>query len=344
MASGTSALDPSNPTAGPDDGPSLRSARGVLKTLKLKRSRRPARFGTLASSLAAAVTQTFEKAAVPYQPIARGGFSDVYKVLLPMAGYYALKRLTNPGADSATEATVAREMQILNLLNHPNIIHCPQISEVQGMRYIVTRWAENGTLRAYLDNHPDANRLSLLCDIARALQHLHMRPNPIVHGDIYVDNVLVSKFGSALLSDFGLSTIVFPDDSESAALGDDVGNYLISRAAYEAPERNDDPPARRSPATDVFAFGMLVFHTYSGASPFASLGNPAAILVAIYCGRRPSRTDIARDDFPDALWQLVQECWSHNPADRPTMPVVNQRIHELLFATLGQPESRARDA
>ncbi|EJD44359.1 kinase-like protein [Auricularia subglabra TFB-10046 SS5] len=171
----------------------------------------------------------------------------------------------------------------------------PCVNERKG---VVTAWAENGTLGAYLDNDPNADRLELLCDVASALHYLHTCPAPIIHGDLYVDNVLVSKDGTALLSDFGLSTAVSPDEWDLPVLPGGSLDYLLVRAAYEAPERHGDPPARRSFATDTFAFGMLVFHAYAGRSPFAGLPNDAAVVVAIYEGRRPARAEIARDDFP----------------------------------------------
>ncbi|EJD44358.1 kinase-like protein [Auricularia subglabra TFB-10046 SS5] len=227
------------------------------------------------------------------------------------------------------EAMARRENQILSSLYHPNIITCPRISEVDGKKYVVTEWAENGTLRVYLDKYPQTDRLWLLLGVACALHYLHTRQNPIIHGDLYIDNVLVASGGLAKLSDFGMSTIVSPDDPNLPTLPGGPADYLLARAAYEAPERHGDPHAPRSFATDVFAFGMLVFHVYAGRRPFADLPNDAAVIVEIFKGQRPERSEITRGDFPDALWELIQECWSQNPEDRPRMRDVRSRLYAI---------------
>ena len=50
-------------------------------------------------------------------------------------------------------------------------------------------------------------------------------------------------------------------------------------------------------------------------------------------GRRPPRP--VTEDFlimSDAMWQLVQECWTHNPADRPLSSTVAQRLKDIVAA------------
>ncbi|EJD44355.1 kinase-like protein [Auricularia subglabra TFB-10046 SS5] len=156
----------------------------------------------------------------------------------------------------------------------------------------------------YLTSHPDADRPKLLKDVASGLHYLHTLPNPVVHGDIYLDNVLVSFTERAMLNDFGLSSVLSADASPLPSLGYSA-SYLMGRASYEAPERHDG--ARRSCATDVFAFATLIFHAYSGAPPFAALCNQAAVILAIHSGA----------------------CWSHNPGQRPAIADVGARLRAL---------------
>ncbi|EJD38030.1 kinase-like protein, partial [Auricularia subglabra TFB-10046 SS5] len=152
---------------------------------------------------------------------------------------------------------------------------------------MVTPWAQNGTMGDYLIKYPETNRLRLLLDVALGLHYLHTMSDPIIHGDIYIDNVLVSGDGRALLNDFGLSSVTSADPAAPSAYSGDAERYMAGRTSYEAPERHWGE--RRSLATDVFAFAMLNFHTYAGEQPFNNLPTKQAVIMAIYDGKRPLR-------------------------------------------------------
>ncbi|EJD34293.1 kinase-like protein, partial [Auricularia subglabra TFB-10046 SS5] len=211
-----------------------------------------------------------------------------------------------------------REAAILAAVQHPYIMTPRIISHADGRKYMISPWADNGTLRNYLDKKRDPNRLRLLSEVASALHYLHTLPNPIIHGDIYIDNVLVSEYEQALLTDFGLSTVVSSTTSGSEIIEDGKENYFLGRVSYMAPELHDDGAARTR-ETDVFAFGMLMFHVYAGRPPFSKSDNPNAVIIAMYEGQRPSREEIPGDDVSDGLWELMQACWSPDPKGRPTM-------------------------
>ncbi|KZV97353.1 kinase-like protein [Exidia glandulosa HHB12029] len=181
---------------------------------------------------------------------------------------------------------------------------------------MVIPWAENGSLRWYLKRKPDADRHSLLREVAGAVAYLHARTPPVVHGDLHVDNVLISAQEHVQLSDFGLSRVL-EDTSRSASV---VGIGIL---AYQAPELHDDHlPTMPS---DVFAFGMLIVETYSGARPL-SRHRGTGVVIAIMNHERPARDEITRSDFPEQLWQLAEECWAHDQCLRPNATVVYQRL------------------
>lgn len=263
-------------------------------------------------------------------PIARGGFSDVFKFYSPKHGcFLAIKRLRfNQTEQADLEALVAKEAAVLTMIEHPHILRFLGISYMNGAVCIVSPWAENGSLRQYLARNPKADHLGLLLQVASALCYLHTYTGDIiVHGDLHVDNVLISDMGTALLSDFGLSRIVPEGHSSSLWRGDSL-DFGIGRVVYEAPELHDGAP--RSWATDVFAFAMLIFHVFSGKPPFGHTQNYLAAVVALYGGQRPDRGEIDRRDFSDGLWRLVQRCWDHEPRERPRMPTVTLILQNLL--------------
>ncbi|EJD38573.1 kinase-like protein, partial [Auricularia subglabra TFB-10046 SS5] len=213
---------------------------------------------------------------------------------------------------------------------HPHILPCLHVFEMDICLYIITPWIPNGTLGKFIAKNPGTDRLQLLYEVALAVQFLHEMQTPIIHGDIHVENVLISQTGPALLTDFGLSRIVTVSSNtyEASSYMDGSGDYHLGRAGYEAPERHDGKG--RTSSTDVFAFAMLIFHTYAGVSPYGRLGTAMAVILAIHRGIRPDRADIQREDFSDSLWDLVQKCWNQEPEDRPAMAAATATLRCLL--------------
>ncbi|EJD51705.1 kinase-like protein [Auricularia subglabra TFB-10046 SS5] len=272
------------------------------------------------------------------RPVAHGGFSDVYRVYNRVHGFVAVKRFRlNEDERDDMEGLIAKEARVLTMITHQHILPFLGISYMDGAVCIVTPWAENGSLASYLRREPNADRLGLLVQVASALCYLHTNVGDIIiHGDLHVDNVLISDNGCALLSDFGLSRIV-PEGNSSSLYRGDSSDFRIGRVVYEAPELHDGE--RKSWATDVFAFGMLIFHTYAGKQPFGAAQNYLTAVVALYRGNRPARREITRDDFSDELWGLVQRCWHHCPRERPRMPEVSRFIMECLLESRARPSS-----
>ncbi|EJD44360.1 kinase-like protein [Auricularia subglabra TFB-10046 SS5] len=227
-----------------------------------------------------------------------------------------------------------REITIQTGLMHPNIVPIVSFSEFAEDRFIFSLWAEHGTLGAYLREHPNADRLKLLHGVASGLRYLHSSVPRVIHGDLCLDNVLVYGDENARLNDFGLSTFASPRLTDEASPdADGELDYLLTRARYTAPELNGDHP-RRSPETDVFAFGMLAFHAYADRPPFSGL-NHLAVIIAISEAKRPARADITRDDLPEGLWALMEACWSQDPEDRPSMLHVELSLQDILLERVG---------
>lgn len=259
---------------------------------------------------------------------ASGGFGDIFKVLVPWRGLAAVKRaILRPQSMGKDMQVLLRETRLLPTLQHPNIIRivCGLHNVPTFGSGMVLVWAENGSLTSYLKKNQDTERLPLLRDVAQGIEYLHTLDPPVVHGDLCCDNVLVSETGSALLTDFGLSGRVSGNDAPISDFDD-----MVVRPRYSAPELfGNDEDISRSPATDVFAFGMVVVEAYTGEPPFPHLTGStshAKIIAAIVAGERPKRTEITRDDFPDYLWDLIEECWASDPDERPSISLVRRRL------------------
>lgn len=136
-----------------------------------------------------------------------------------------------------------------------------------------------------------------------------------------------ARFGArprALLGDFGLARSVNePLDPYNDAFG---------RLVYRAPEL-DLGDGARTLATDVFALGMLVVELWSGRRPFARADSDVEALLRQSEGERPHRDEITRDDFPERLWSLAEDCWKQDAKERQDMT----KVYSLLTSLRPRP-------
>ncbi|EGZ15824.1 hypothetical protein PHYSODRAFT_398960, partial [Phytophthora sojae] len=163
-----------------------------------------------------------------------------------------------------------REAAIWKRLHHPHIVPlfgaCISFGEKQTQPegLFVCEEAENGSLRDFLFNETQVGRSPpiwrALRDAALGLRFMHQRG--IIHGDLKCNNILVSKAGVAMLTDFGLSSA--PAHEES-----------IGAFQWKAPELFEPECSAPTFESDVYAFGMCVMEALRGGSPWGPLPDAA---------------------------------------------------------------------
>ncbi|KAG8723773.1 hypothetical protein FRC09_001796 [Ceratobasidium sp. 395] len=176
---------------------------------------------------------------------------------------------------------------------------------------MVSPWMGGGSMDCLDSSNDQIDRCRLCFGIARGLAYLH--EIDIVHGDLKAGNVLLSNDGEAQLTDFGSaalasSTLLFTE-SNSARSGFSV--------RWAAPEQLEGE-VTCSREADIYSLGMEII---SRQQPYAYIQNEAAVIVAILVKRqRPKRPEDmipADSSRGEALWSLLESCWSWNPKDRP---------------------------
>jgi len=101
----------------------------------------------------------------------------------------------------------------------------------------------------------------------------------------------------------------------------------------------DSRPTKES---DCYALGMVILEVLSGKAPFAPLKDPAIIWKVIK-GERPGRPRGTKGErFTDDLWRTLEQCWSSEPEDRPSVEAVLEHL-EGLSVTWKSPPSRVGD-
>ncbi|KAG9038142.1 hypothetical protein FRB95_002582 [Tulasnella sp. JGI-2019a] len=281
----------------------------------------------------------------------RGGYADVWRGKWISSGSPQVSvtikclrcvKISNQ-ASQTPEARVTRvnlrlkrEVTAWEKLSHPNIVR------LLGYRsgdepLLITPFYENGNLGKYLLANPDAPRLKLIVGAASGLLYLHSFNPTVVHGDIKCDNVLVSDEGEAAFCDFGLARII-----QELRMGLTTSGYGQGRKGYLEPELLDGEG--KTKASDVFAFGGLILHAVSGLAPFHDLSSYKALL-AVSTGRVPSKDQHPTINPNATLWDLMEKCWTMDPAGRPDAREVYSVLseEEMVYATTGSLRLRCRE-
>jgi hypothetical protein len=161
------------------------------------------------------------------------------------------------------------------------------------------------------DLSPD-ELLQIAYDAACGVMHLHA--NKIVHRDIAARNVLLAgkKDLVAKVSDFGMARDI--ESVYSGVASEQHTAASIGPVKWMAPEQLERMAYSR--ASDVFAFGVLLYEIFARAAPWTGVANVNVITQVL----RGNRMELSR--VPTELRDTVQRCWAQEPRDRPTMQQV----------------------
>jgi len=180
----------------------------------------------------------------------------------------------------------------------------------------IMEYCEHGDLRSYLSEHRPSNRkrIEFLRDIVSAIAYMHH--GNIIHRDLKLDNVLVTKNRVVKLIDFGLSK----------RMGDQLNTNTarIGTSYYMPPEITRGEKYDRS--CDIYSFAIMAHEILTGDLDFArNLKEQYHVEYHIACNpqKRP-RWDLL--DWEDPFWiqhlplrALLTRGWNDDPAQRPTI-------------------------
>jgi len=255
------------------------------------------------------------------QVIARGGSSTVCRATDTTLGRtVALKVIDDPGRAPALIA----EARNTSRLSHPGIAQVYQagIDAESGLAFIAFEWVPGPTLREIVRRGPLplAELYRTGQDIADAVAAAHAAG--LVHGDLKADNVVITgEPGRAKLLDFGLSV---PDEQ----IGD---GELWGTPAAMAPELLAG--GARTPKSDLFALGVLLFELATGKLPFGGESGDENEV-------RRRQEEIAPDprshrpELPGDLAEWIRTLLSRDPARRVPEAIEVSRLLRLRRRSL----------
>lgn len=169
-------------------------------------------------------------------------------------------------ADQSKEIRTAREAAIVTLLHHPHICGMRDVVRTNYHWYMLFEYVNGGQMLDYIISHgklkeKQARKFSR--QIASALDYCHR--NSIVHRDLKIENILISKTGDIKIIDFGLSNLFAPRGHLKTFCGSlyFAAPELLQARAYTGPE------------VDVWSFGIVLYVLVCGKVPFDDQSMPA---------------------------------------------------------------------
>ena len=168
--------------------------------------------------------------------------------------------------DESKEVRTVREAAIVLLLHHPYICGMREFIIHPNHHYMVFEFIDGGQMLDYIISHGRLRERAarkFARQIASALEYCHR--NSIVHRDLKIENILISKNGNIKIIDFGLSNLFSPSRHLSTFCGSlyFAAPELLNAKVYTGPE------------VDVWSFGIVLYVLVCGKVPFDDQSMPA---------------------------------------------------------------------
>lgn len=261
------------------------------------------------------------------ETLGSGGFADVYRYRqrFPRRSV-AIKVLRATTMDRVSRHQfIAEANTMAQLSNHPAIATIYSAGVTDDARpYLVMEYCSRGSLASTyrLNPLPVDQALRIGLRIASALESAHRLG--IVHRDVKPANILITDYGAAVLSDFGISTgdaqlaeatILHTERTNISTLSGESTTLGLS-VPWAPPEALDDDPMIDA-RSDVYSLAATLFTLLEGRSPFESPGGSNGVL---HLSRRIERGALVpgeRVDRTPELSALLRRAMSVDPVDRP---------------------------
>ena len=237
--------------------------------------------------------------------LGEGGFSEVWKVEDTSAQLTLVLKVFLPSAqlDESGIELFRNEFALVYNLNHPNLLKYTYFGVCVGYPYLVMPYYDNGSAEDLLGNCSERKAWHFLHDVAAGLACLHDHQPPIIHQDIKPANVLLDG-NNFIITDFGISSNV-----RSMLGGSAEGKSTVQGTVpYMPPEKFQQNPMPLV-ASDIWSLGASLYEMLTGRLPFAGKGGEAQLEGA----EIPSLPG----NYSDDLKNIIAQCLSPNPGDRP---------------------------
>ncbi len=214
----------------------------------------------------------------------------------------ALKLVEGASFRPHLRTRLLHERRILARLEHPRIARLLDAGIADtgpgsldgGIPYFVMEYVEGEPLTAYAERQALnlTARLRLFLQVVDAVRYAHR--NLVVHRDLKPSNILVAENENETpeikLLDFGIAKLIQVGDTGDEGPELTQTGMRVMTPQYAAPEQVRGQAV--TPATDVYALGILLYELLTGRLPYRIDGLSPAEVERVVCASEPIRPSV----------------------------------------------------
>ncbi|XP_071944979.1 ephrin type-B receptor 1-B-like isoform X2 [Antedon mediterranea] len=254
--------------------------------------------------------------------IGGGEFGDVCSGYLRMPDSTTRKvavKTLKPGVSESDKIDFLTEASIMGQFDHPNVIRLMGVVTKTRPAMIITEFIKNGALDQYLRENDGQLTITQLVQLLRGIASgmCYLAEMNFVHRDLAARNILVGEKLVCKVADFGLSR-----SKEEGAYETKKGGKIPIR--WTSPEAISYK--KFTSASDVWSYGILMWEVVSfGERPYWNWSNQDVIQAVEKGYRLPPPMDC-----PEALHQLMLDCWQKDRLHRPTFATIVSILERMI--------------
>ncbi len=242
--------------------------------------------------------------------LGEGGMSAVYKAVDTRLDRAVAIKIIHPHLADNDQFTkrFKREGTAVAKLRHPNIIRLLDFGQEDGSSYIILTYLAGGSVQEMIkrlngERLDTETAVTLATQIADGLEYAHKRG--LIHRDVKPANILLSKEGSGVLTDFGLVKIT--DATRFTVTG-----AVMGTARYMSPEQIKSITVDHR--SDVYSLGVTLFEMVSGRPPYD--GKSAVTTMMKHLTEPVPDVCASYPDIPANLALIIDRAMSKEPENR----------------------------
>jgi eukaryotic-like serine/threonine-protein kinase len=262
------------------------------------------------------------------RPVGRGGMGEVYEAEDLQLGIIALKTIRHGVASSSDsferfrqEVQLARRVTGAQVCRIHELFLLPASGKFEATAFLTMEYLEGITLYEKIQRDgpvPWKEALNIALQICEGLQLIHEQG--IIHRDLKTGNIMLCKQADAtrvVLMDFGLARDFRPDaqqngrSSATEKAGRSLPPMIMGTPEYMAPEQFEAKPV--SPATDIYALGIILYELVTGLRPYAA---DTPVAAAIRRAKHPLPPSSLQTNIPRQCDRIIERCLEYDPEKR----------------------------
>jgi serine/threonine protein kinase len=265
--------------------------------------------------------------------LGEGGTAIVYQIWNEQLSIKRAVKLMKPNASRESHARFNQEMKILAQLSHPNIINVHSVGKWNGLPYLEMDYVDGPSLEDLLeqkDRLPLVVSIAIAIEVAKALDYTHrhryrinnVEYHGLLHRDLKPGNILLPRYDTVRLSDFGIATLSTVSTTSMTRTGKIIGSMQ-----YLAPEQLEDKSVDHR--SDIYSFGAVLYELVTGEKLFSERNVSKLVRMRVKNEITPLSDHGLK--LPHELEKLINSAISVNPSDRPASMKKVLTVLEQLY-------------